>query len=368
MESGSSQIESEHLLSSYDFELPKELIAQEPLPNRSDARLMVVNRAGKSISHTHIRDITRELLPGDCLVLNDTRVVPAQLVGQRESTGGRWQGLVVQSDGSQWKMLAKTRGKISVGELVDLHDRQGKPRCKLALTAKLDNGFWTGRPLCAIGETEDSELAGRPLAEIIHVVGRVPLPHYIRGGNMVDSDLKNYQTVFAKNEGAIAAPTAGLHFTKPLLEKLIDRGIRIAPLTLHVGIGTFRPVSTENLNEHQMHREYCSISQSTVDIINSCRNESGRVVAVGTTSMRVLETAAKSGDLLPWEGETDLFIKPGFQFNVVDALLTNFHLPKSTLLVLVRTFGGDSLIKQAYEEAIEEQYRFFSYGDAMLIS
>ena len=367
MNLNSSQAQPSDQLSNYDFELPKELIAQEPLPNRSDARLMVIDRNQKSVSHSHIREISRSLLPGDCLVLNDTRVVPAQLVGQRESTGGRWQGLVVESDGQQWKMLAKTRGKISVDEHVILNDREGKPRCRLVLTAKLDHGFWIGRPLCDHDETEDAELAGRPLSEIIHVLGRVPLPHYIRGGNMVDSDLVNYQTVFAKNEGAIAAPTAGLHFTKPLLEKLIDRGIRIAAVTLHVGIGTFRPVSCEDLNDHVMHSEHCSIGQSAIDTINECRNDGGRIVAVGTTSVRVLETAGSSGVLKPWEGETDLFIRPGHEFQFVDGLITNFHLPKSTLIVLVRAFGGDTLMCRAYDEAVAEEYRFFSYGDAMLI-
>ena len=353
--------------SNYDFELPKELIAQEPLERRADSRLLVVDRAANDIAHTHVRDISRLIMPGDCLVLNDTRVVPAQLVGKRVSTKGRWQGLVVESDGKHWKMLAKTRGKIQSGETVQLFDRNGKPRCELLLVSKTEDHFWIARPLCGENETEDSQLLGKSLSEILHVVGRIPLPHYIRGGNMVDADVTNYQTVFAKNEGAVAAPTAGLHFTKKLLEKLTERGVKIAPVTLHVGIGTFRPLNVDDLDKHVMHSERCHLPEKSAATINECRAAGGRVIAVGTTSVRVLETAGASGTLSAWEGESELFIKPGFEFKIVDGLLTNFHLPKSTLIVLVRTFGGDELMRRAYTEAIEEEYRFFSYGDAMLI-
>ena len=346
----------------YDFDLPKELIAQEPLENREDARLLVVDRRDQSITHSHVRDLDCHLQPGDCLVLNDTRVVPAQLVGKRKQTGGRWQGLVVESDGQHWKMMAKTRGKIQPGELVDLHDREGKPTCELQLLSKTNENFWIGRPVVST----ESPLVDSTLAEILQAVGRVPLPHYIRGGNMVDADTENYQTVFAKHVGAVAAPTAGLHFTESLLRRLIDRGVKIAPVTLHVGMGTFRPLSSDSLDEHQMHSEKYSFSETTAKAIQQCRKDEGRIVAVGTTSVRVLESL--QGDTIgPEEGATDLFIKPGHEFQNVDCLMTNFHVPKSTLIVLVRTFGGDKLLQQAYKEAVAEKYRFFSYGDAMLI-
>ncbi|MCL4127732.1 UNVERIFIED_CONTAM: hypothetical protein GTU68_015087 [Idotea baltica] len=199
------------------------------------------------------------------------------------------------------------------------------------------------------------------------MVGRVPLPNYIRGGNMVDADAKDYQTVFAKNHGAVAAPTAGLHLTEALLRRIIDRGVKIAQVTLHVGIGTFRPVKAENLNDHDMHFERGTIDQASVDTINQTKAAGGRVIAVGTTSVRVLETAAADGALVAWSGETNLFIKPPYKFKVADGLLTNFHLPRSTLLVMIRTMGGDDLMTRAYAAAIEEKYRFYSYGDAMLI-
>ena len=350
----------------YDFELPKQLIAQEPLENREDARLLTVDRPQNAISDSYIRDLDMLLQPGDCIVLNDTKVVPAQLVGKRVATGGRWQGLVVEDDGRHWKMLAKTRGKIKPGERVTLIDRQGKSRFDIELVSKTEDNFWIALPIAA--ECDEEKIRSAAHSELLSFVGRVPLPHYIRGGNMVDADVNNYQTVFAKNEGAVAAPTAGLHFTKSLLKRLIDRGVKIATVTLHVGIGTFRPLSTDNLNEHQMHAEFGSLSEKTADVINQCKQDNGRIIAIGTTSVRVLESAAVEGQpLAAWSGETDLFIKPGYRFKTIDGLLTNFHLPKSTLVVLVRTFGGDSLIRQAYKHAIDEEYRFFSYGDAMLI-
>ena len=351
---------------SYDFKLPKELIAQEPSENREDARLMVVNPKLAEITHSHIRELDVALRSGDCIVLNDTKVVPAQLVGKRVRTGGRWQGLVVEDDGRHWKMLAKTRGKIQIGERVELIDRQGKARFEIELISKTDDNFWIGTPLG--DQSNDEQLHSASHAELISLVGRIPLPHYIRGGNMVDADVQNYQTVFARNAGAIAAPTAGLHFTQSLLQRLIDKGVKIATVTLHVGIGTFRPLATENLNDHQMHAEFGSLSESSANTINQCRDAGGRIIAIGTTSVRVLESAATAEQpLAAWSGETDLFIKPGYQFKTIDGLLTNFHLPRSTLIVLVRTFGGHSLIKQAYRMAVDEEYRFFSYGDAMLI-
>lgn len=342
----------------YDFELPKSLIAQEPLSNREDARLLAVDRSSQNISHHHIRDLDSILRPGDCLVLNDTKVIPAKLIGYREKTGGRWQGLFLESDeNGNWRLLAKTRGKIQVGETVVLQDRQGGDRIRLVLLSKMEGGQWIAR---VEDETETFDA--------LSLVGRVPLPHYIRGGNMMDADVSDYQTVFAKHPGAVAAPTAGLHITKSLINRMVEREISIANVTLHVGIGTFRPVASEVLTEHEMHFEYGSISESSVAKILQSKADGGRTIAVGTTSVRVLETAAKDGELKPWSGDTNLFIRPGFTFNAVDGLLTNFHLPRSTLLVLVRTFGGDALLKKAYREAVEESYRFFSYGDAMLIT
>jgi S-adenosylmethionine:tRNA ribosyltransferase-isomerase len=342
----------------YDYELPKELIAQHPLGNREDARLMHIDRPSSEINHHHIRDLDQILRAGDCLVLNDTKVIPAKLVGFRAQTGGRWQGLFLEADSrGNWRVLCKTRGKAQPGEKIRLQDRFGVERMDLGLVTRLEDGSWVVRP--------DAE---RSAEEILLEVGRVPLPNYIRGGNMVDNDLADYQTVFAQQPGAVAAPTAGLHLTKRLLGRLIDAGVRIAQVTLHVGIGTFRPVTVDNLNEHPMHFERGVIEEKAVNQINETRSRGGRIIALGTTSVRVLETAGASGELQPWRGETDLFIRPPYTFKMVDGLLTNFHLPRSTLLVLVRTFGGDDLIKRAYLEAIAEKYRFYSYGDAMLIT
>lgn len=344
-------------LSHYDYELPTSLIAQSPLAHRADARLMVVDRRTQSISHRHIRDLPELLAPGDCLVLNETRVTPARLVGRRQATGGRWEGLFLSADSSRnWLLLCKTRGKLAAGENIALVDRFGADALELQLLEKRTGGVWTARPR-----------SGENAFELLERVGRVPLPHYIRGGEMRDSDRERYQTVYARHCGSVAAPTAGLHFTSELLERLAAGGVSQARLTLHVGIGTFRPIAAESLAEHQMHREWGEIDAATVHQIDKARAAGGRIVAVGTTSTRVLETAAGSGVLRPWSGETDLFIRPPYQFRAIDALLTNFHLPRSTLLVLVRTFGGDALIERAYAEAIGESYRFYSYGDAMLI-
>ena len=345
----------------YDFDLPKELIAQHPLPNRIDARLMQVDRAAGAIDHAHIRDLPEILRPGDCLVLNNTKVVPAKLVGIRTQTGGRWQGLFLQADpGGLWKVLCKTRGKAQPGETITMQDRHGVDRWTLTLVTRLDDGGWLVRP-DVDGSAE----------ELLEQIGRVPLPHYIRGGHMVDADLDDYQTVFAKHAGAVAAPTAGLHLTNVLLRQLIDRGVKIAQVTLHVGIGTFRPVTADALDDHAMHHEWGSIEAKSVELLNQTREAGGRIIAVGTTSVRVLETAAldlEDGQpLQPWSGDTNLFIKPPWKFKAIDGLLTNFHLPRSTLLVMIRTLGGDALMTEAYEQAVKEQYRFFSYGDAMLI-
>jgi S-adenosylmethionine:tRNA ribosyltransferase-isomerase len=352
-----SEITLSDFVSDYDYHLPPELIAQQPLPQRSDARLMVIDRSRQSIEHHHVRDLPSLLTPGDCVVLNDTRVVPARLVGFRTRTGGRWQGLYLQHDtAGHWQILGKTRGKMEVGETITLMDQQGLDGVRLKLLARQADGVLVVQPL-----SHDTAY------EILEEHGRTPLPHYIREGEMEPADIERYQTVFAVNPGSVAAPTAGLHFTPALLTALEANGVKTARVTLHVGIGTFRPIATERLSEHVMHREWATITPAAVATIQTAKASGGRCIAVGTTSMRTLESASRSGALAPFIGETDLFIRPGFAFHTVDGLLTNFHLPKSTLLVLVRTFGGEELLRRAYEIAIQERYRFFSYGDAMLI-
>ena len=344
-------------LDAYDYVLPKDLIAQEPIAERSDARLMVVDRTRQTIEHRNIRDLPEILHSGDALVINDTKVTPARLLGKRVQTGGQWEGLFLSdTEEGLWQLLCKTRGHMQPGEQVELLNRRSREDVMLRMVEKGEGGVWLAFP------ESDEEVW-----DLLERVGRVPLPHYIRGGEMVDDDRRRYQTIYARFPGSAAAPTAGLHFTEALMRRLIDKGISPVRVTLHVGVGTFRPIKSETLAEHVMHREWCRLDEAAIERINELRSDGGRVVAVGTTAARTLETASAGGSLEPFEGETDLFIRPGHTFNAVDVLLTNFHLPRSTLLVLVRTFGGDELIKRAYETAIAERYRFFSYGDAMLI-
>jgi len=353
----------------FDYDLPRELVAQEPLRYRADARMMVVDRQRQSVEHHHIRDLPYLLPAGDRLVMNDTKVIPARLVGSRIPNGGRWEGLFLEATAEgHWKILCKARGRLKPGDSVMLQDAEGRTGVKLWLVESLPEGQW----LVHLESDERAE-------ELLERLGRVPLPPYVRNGQMVDADVVNYQTVFARVPGAVAAPTAGLHFTKELLRSLTERGVECSAVTLHVGLGTFRPISAPSLDEHKMHRETGELSVTAAAEINSTRRDGGRIIAVGTTVMRVLETAARSqGEnasemvngrptIPPWRGETDLFIKPPFEFRAVDALLTNFHFPRTTLLVLVATFGGRELVEHAYREAIGEEYRFFIYGDSMLI-
>jgi S-adenosylmethionine:tRNA ribosyltransferase-isomerase len=341
----------------YDYELPKHLIAQHPLARRVDARLLVVDRATATLQHHHIRDLPALLRAGDCTVINDTRVVPARLVGYRTSSGGRWEGLFLSADEQgNWRLLGKTRGKLLAGERISLVNERLQEIFELRLVLKEPDGAWIARP-----EAEGTA------TELLEKVGRVPLPPYIRAGEMDATDRERYQTVYAEAPGAVAAPTAGLHFSDDLLKRLSAAGIAIARVTLHVGLDTFRPMTAPTLDEHKMHSEWCQITPEAVAEIARSKSAGGRTLAVGTTSVRVLESAARAGSLMPYSGPTDLFIRPPYVFRVVDALLTNFHLPRTTLLVLVRTFGGDALVRHAYEEAIREEYRFYSYGDAMLI-
>lgn len=344
-------------LSHYNYDLPRQLIAQRPLARRSDARLMVIHRADGAIQHRYVRDLPDLLRPHDCLVINDSRVVPARIVGKRTLTGGGWEGLFLSADeGGAWRILCKTRGKLKPGETITLTSRKGEEDIQLRLVEKEPGGIWIVRPL-----------ANEDTYSLLDRIGRVPLPHYIRGGEMMPDDRQWYQTVYARNPGSAAAPTAGLHFTDELLGRLVDVGVTPVRATLHVGLDTFRPISTATLAEHHMHSERGELTPAAVDRISQCRSLGGRVVAVGTTSVRILETAARSGELQPWSGNTNLFIRPPYEYKVVDALMTNFHLPRTSLLVLVCTFGGEELIMRAYEEAIREKYRFYSYGDAMII-
>lgn len=348
------------LVTSYDFHLPRELIAQHPVEHRIDARLMLINRKLGTIAHHHVRDLPDLIEPGDALVLNNSKVIPARLVGSRTATGGRWEGLFLrQGQDGVWEILSKTRGQIQVGETITLQDRDGRDFPALTVLSKLEGGHIAVRPL--------DSTAG--LWEVLEKYGRVPLPPYIRDGQMVDRDIENYQTVYAKSPGSVAAPTAGLHFTRDLIRHLQQKGVYTAAVTLHVGLGTFRPMSTERLSDHEMHFEWGELPEGSAEKLNVCHAERGRVISVGTTSTRVLESAAQVNgqQYAAWSGETNIFIRPPYQFRAVDALLTNFHLPKSTLMALVCAFAGRDLVMDAYRSAIQQQYRFYSYGDCMLI-
>jgi S-adenosylmethionine:tRNA ribosyltransferase-isomerase len=347
-------------IDAYDYQLPRELIAQHPVEHRIDARLMLIDRAAGTITHHHVRDLPNLIDSGNALVLNNSKVIPARLVGKRVATGGRWEGLFVRlGEDGIWEILSKTRGKIGIGETISLLDREGREEPALTILAKLPEGHLAVRPL-------DRDLSHQAILERF---GRVPLPPYIRDGQMVDQDYERYQTVYAQQPGSVAAPTAGLHFTSNLIRHLQGKGIITAAVTLHVGLGTFRPVSVDRLSDHQMHSEWGELTESASAKLIQCRKNQGRVIAVGTTSVRVLESAAHSttSPLEPWQGETSIFIRPPYSFRAVDGLMTNFHLPRSTLLALVCAFAGRELIMEAYRQAIENRYRFFSYGDCMLI-
>lgn len=344
-------------LSTYDYSLPESLIAKVPLPTRDASRLLVVNRSTQQITHKSIRDLPSLLAANDCLVLNNTRVLPARLVGKRVDTGGKWEGLYLGSDDrGAWKLIGQTRGYLKTGESVAVTSADGS-ELQLELVAREADGVFVFMP-------------NRPgsVVELLQQYGTLPLPPYFDRKTPDANDWERYQTVFSSHPGSVAAPTAGLHFTPELLEHCQQAGIDRTEVTLHVGLGTFRPVAVENLSEHQMHSEWCELPKTAVAKIESTRASGGRVVAVGTTSLRTLESAAAIHDpLQAWSGETRLFVRPPYQFRQVNALLTNFHLPKSTLLMLVSAFAGVELIREAYQTAIDEKYRFFSYGDAMLI-
>jgi S-adenosylmethionine:tRNA ribosyltransferase-isomerase len=336
-----------------NYPLPADLIAQEPCAERDQSRLLVVRRAAGTIEHRTFLDLPELLSPGDLLVLNDTRVLPARLLGHRVRTGGKWEGLFLHEhpDGS-WELLCQTRGKLREGEEVQV----GEEPLRLQLVGRTPEGHWLARP---------SEPGS--VVELLGRYGQVPLPPYIRKGQAAPADRERYQTVYARQAGAVAAPTAGLHFTPRVFDRLRQRGIDWTFVTLHVGPGTFQPIQVEDFVQHKMHREWGQLPDEAAETIAACRARGGRIVAVGTTTVRVLETAAAAGGVKPWSGETELFIYPPHRFRLVDALVTNFHLPRSTLLLLVAAFAGVDLIREAYRTAVGERYRFYSYGDAMLI-
>lgn len=336
----------------YDFNLPEELIAQTPLLDRTSSRLLVMDKETGAVKHRHFRDILDHLHAGDVLVLNDTRVLPARLMGVKEDTGANIELLLLkQIEDDVWETLVKPAKKVKVGTVVSFGEGLLRAEC----TAILDHG---GRHFKMIYDGI--------FYEILDALGEMPLPPYIR--EKLD-DQERYQTVFAKERGSAAAPTAGLHFTEELLDSIRAKGVEIAFITLHVGLGTFRPVSVDSIEDHAMHAEFYRISQATADLINGTKERGGRIISVGTTSTRTLESVARKfdGKLQEDSGWTDIFIFPGFEFKAIDGLITNFHLPKSTLVMLVSALSNRENILNAYNEAIQEQYRFFSFGDAMFI-
>ena len=346
--------------SDFYYDLPKELIAQDPLADRSSSRLMILNRRTGEVRHRHFYEIGQFLRKGDCLVINNTKVIPARLFGKREGTGGAVEVLLLKRLSEDvWETLVRPGRKCRPGQRLVFGD--GRLAAEVTEVAEDGNRhirfFFDGI-----------------FEEILDSLGEMPLPPYITHALQ---DKRRYQTVYAKHDGSAAAPTAGLHFTPELLASLKEQGVRIAEITLHVGLGTFRPVKVEEVTDHRMHSEYYEISEEAAEAINRAKREGGRIVAVGTTSTRTLETVARDcarsresgepGIVRPAGGWTDIFIYPGYVFRCVDALITNFHLPESTLLMLVSAFAGKEHVMAAYEEAVREKYRFFSFGDAMFI-
>ncbi|MCD8833218.1 tRNA preQ1(34) S-adenosylmethionine ribosyltransferase-isomerase QueA [Staphylococcus arlettae] len=335
----------------FDYYLPEDLIAQTPLKNRDQSRLLVLGKNNGDIEHHHFKDIIDYLNPGDTLVLNDTRVMPARLFGIKEETGAKVEMLMLtQIEGNDWEVLLKPAKRIKVGDKLNFGEGKIIAEC----IETLNQG----------GRIMRLHFDGI-LQERLDELGEMPLPPYIKE-RLDDPD--RYQTVYAKEAGSAAAPTAGLHFTDTLLADIKAKGINIAFITLHVGLGTFRPVSVEDINDHEMHSEYYQMTQDTADLLNATQSQGGRIISVGTTSTRTLETIRQTNDqFLAASGWTDIFIYPGFEFKGVDGLITNFHLPKSTLVMLVSAFSTRENILNAYRTAVDERYRFFSFGDAMLI-
>lgn len=334
----------------FDFYLPDHLIAQTPIPERSQSRLLVVNRDEQEITHHTFYEIEDYLQAGDVLVRNNTRVIPARLFGTKEETGAHVELLLLHQEGDVWECLVGNARVVKLGTVVSFHDGELKAKC------------------VGIGERgiRSFEMMYEGIFyEILERLGNVPLPPYIH--DQLD-DKERYQTVYAKVKGSAAAPTAGLHFTEELFDRLMKKGVEVIDVTLHIGLGTFRPVDVEDVLEHKMHEEYYVVSQEAADRLNLAKAEGRRIISVGTTSTRVLESQMKKhGKFVATADSTDIFIYPGYTFEAIDGLITNFHLPKSTLLMLVYTFGGEALMKEAYAQAVKNEYRFFSFGDSMFI-
>jgi len=338
-------------VSDFDFYLPEELIAQHPIEKRDEARLMVLDKQSGNIGHKVFRDVVDYLNEGDCLVLNDTRVLPARLFGVKEGSGGKMEFLLLKrKEKDLWETLVKPGKRAQIGSRFIFGNGELKAQV-------VDLGEEGSR----IVRFEYDGI----FEEVLDRLGQMPLPPYIKE-KLEDKEM--YQTVYSKERGSAAAPTAGLHFTEELLKKIEDKGVKLAFLTLHVGLGTFRPMKVDNIDEHVMHSEYYSLSKESADTINSCKENGKRVIAVGTTSTRTLETiGGEDSRVREQSGWTDIFIYPGYKFRIVDALITNFHLPKSTLLMLVSALSSREFIMHAYETAVKEKYRFFSFGDAIFI-
>lgn len=343
----------------FQFDLPEHLIAYTPCEKRTDSRLLVINPDKQSINHHHFYELTDFVQPNDCLIFNNTKVIPARLFGMRES-GGKVEVLIERVIGLARESANKTQKQTCLAQV------RASNSPKAGVKIKIADDFWlevTGRQdsfYVLENKSEDD------LMMLIEKYGDMPLPPYIQR-KAEDIDKERYQTVYAKERGAVAAPTAGLHFDEALLKKIKDKGIQHDFVTLHVGAGTFLPLRVDNINDHKMHSEWFSVSESVVELVNRTKKNGGRVIAVGTTSVRCLESASKDGTINVAQGETDIFIYPGYQFQSVDGLITNFHLSESTLMMLVSAFAGKEFIKTAYQEAIQNEYRFFSYGDSMFM-
>lgn len=337
----------------FDYELPEKLISQYPAERRDQSRLMVLDRSANTIAHRHFYDLPDFIRAGDCLVLNDSRVLPARLFAQKNATGASVEILLIRRlSGDIWEIMAKPARRLKEGAQFSI----GGGQLQFTVLEQLAEGT------CKIEFNYEGDFHG-----LLEKHGAIPLPPYIRR-SAETIDRERYQTIYNRIEGSAAAPTAGLHFTSELLKRIEDQGVHLARVTLHVGIGTFRPVKCERVEDHRMHIEEYHVSQATADLINQSRKAGGRIIAIGTTSTRTLESAAaEDGTIAAGSGETGIFIYPGYRFKAVDAMVTNFHLPKSTLLLLVSAFYNREKMMAAYREAVYQQYRFFSYGDAMLI-
>lgn len=355
-------------ISDFDYDLPQELIAQTPLEPRDSSRLLVVERATGTLNHSHFRDIGDYLRPGDLLIANQSRVIPARLLGKRAKTGGHVEILLLAERADLgtdiWETLVRPGRRLREGALMLFGDESGTDVLQAEVLQRTENGGRIVR-FTAVSQPQSAGSA-TSVGELIEQLGHMPLPPYIHEKLQ---DPERYQTVYSRIVGSAAAPTAGLHFTPELLTRLRQQGVQVGFVTLHVGLDTFRPVEVEDFREHKMHSEEIDLDEHTAELIQQTRRSGGRVIAVGTTVVRVLESVASvhNGQALPYHGATRLFITPGYRFQLVDGMITNFHLPRSTLLLLVSAFSSKPLMDQAYQEAVRERYRFFSFGDAMLI-